>query len=96
MCSSVQRGVIVFHRVTANGSKGCAENLGCMKDTEDTISLLVAWEKKGDPTEMATGVYTASWTAPPKAGVRSNQYFHCKFLSLTISFIGINKTDSNL
>ena len=47
-------------RVTANCSKGCAENLGCMKGTEDTISLLVAWEKNGDPTKKATGVYTAS------------------------------------
>lgn len=65
-------------RVTANGSKGTAESLGCVKGTEDTISLLVHWEKKDDPSKAATGVYTASWTAPQKAGVHSNQYFHCK------------------
>ena len=65
-------------RVTANGSRGTAESLGCVKGTEDTISLLVNWEKKDDPSKQATGVYTASWTAPQKAGVHSNQYFHCK------------------
>ena len=64
-------------RVTAHGSKGTAESLGCEEGTEDTISLLVGWEKKGNPGKVATGVYTASWTAPQKAGVHSNQYFHC-------------------
>jgi D-galacturonate reductase len=44
--------------------------------TEDTISLLVHWVKKGNPGNRATAVYTASWTAPQKAGVHSNQYFH--------------------
>ena len=65
-------------RVTANGSKGTAEGLGCVEGTEDTISLLVSWEKKGEPEKVATAVYTASWTAPQRAGVHSNQYFHCK------------------
>ena len=64
-------------RVTASGSRGTAEGLGCVKGTEDTISLLVVWAKKGEPEKVATGVYTASWTAPLKAGVHSNQYFHC-------------------
>ena len=64
-------------RVTASGSRGTAEGLGCVDGTEDTISLLVVWEKKGFPQKVATGVYTASWTAPLKAGVHSNQYFHC-------------------
>ncbi|MCJ1387274.1 hypothetical protein MMC18_000114 [Xylographa bjoerkii] len=63
-------------KVTANGSRGTAEALGCVKGTEDTISLLVSWQKKGEPEKVATGVYTASWTAPQKAGVHSNQYFH--------------------
>ena len=66
-------------RVTANGSKGTAEGLGCVKGTEDTISLLVSWEKQGEPEEVAPGVYTASWTAPQRAVVHSNQYFHCTF-----------------
>ena len=65
-------------KVTASASKGTAKDLGCAPETEDTISLLVIWEKCSDPTRTATGVYTASWTAPQRAGVHSNQYFHCK------------------
>ena len=68
-------------KVTASGSKGIATDLGCVDGTEDTITLLVDW-KNG--AKIATGVYTASWTAPQKAGVHSNQYFHCK--SGTLSF----------
>lgn len=65
-------------KVTASGSKGTAEDLGCVSGTEDTISLLVEWVKRDEPGRRATAVYTASWTAPQKAGVHSNQYFHCK------------------
>jgi D-galacturonate reductase len=63
-------------KVSASASKGVAASLGCDEATEDTISLLVQWEKPSDPTKRATGVYTASWTAPQRAGVHSNQYFH--------------------
>jgi D-galacturonate reductase len=63
-------------RVTASAAKGIATDLGCVPETEDTITLLVDWVKKDDPSKRATGVYTASWTAPQKAGVHSNQYFH--------------------
>ena len=80
--------------VSASASTGVAAGLGCHPDTEDTISLLVQWEKKkrdknkdedeGDAEQpdsspagkRATAVYTASWTAPQRAGVHSNQYFH--------------------
>ena len=65
-------------KVTASGSMGTAEDLGCVSGTEDTISLLVEWVKRDEPARRATGVYTASWTAPQKAGVHSNQYFHCE------------------
>ncbi|KAF3179897.1 hypothetical protein TWF788_006898 [Orbilia oligospora] len=64
------------YKVTASGSRGCATDLGCVPGTEDTITLMVDWVKKDDPTKVATGVYTSSWTAPQKAGVHSNQYFH--------------------
>ena len=64
-------------RVTASGSKGTAVDLGCVPETEDTISLLVQWQRRDDWSKIATAVYTASWTAPKKAGVHSNQYFHC-------------------
>ncbi|KAB5545710.1 D-galacturonic acid reductase [Coniochaeta sp. 2T2.1] len=63
-------------KVSASASKGVATSLGCDERTEDTISLLVHWEHKTDKSKQATGVYTASWTAPQKAGVHSNQYFH--------------------
>ncbi|KAK4467197.1 hypothetical protein QBC42DRAFT_2581 [Cladorrhinum samala] len=63
-------------KVSASASKGTALSLGCHESTEDTISLLVHWEKRDDPSKQATGVYTASWTAPQRAGVHSNQYFH--------------------
>ncbi|KAK6359753.1 hypothetical protein TWF696_000894 [Orbilia brochopaga] len=63
-------------KVTASGSRGCATDLGCVPGTEDTITLMVDWIKKDDPSKVATGVYTSSWTAPQKAGVHSNQYFH--------------------
>jgi len=66
-------------RVTASGSRGTAEDLGCAVGTEDTISLLVNWHKRQEPGRVAIGVYTASWTAPQRAGVHSNQYFHCSF-----------------
>ena len=46
--------------VSASGSKGTAEALGCSSGTEDTISLLVEWQKQEDPARTATGVYTAS------------------------------------
>lgn len=63
-------------KVSASASKGVATSLGCHENTEDTISLLVHWERPSEPGKHATGVYTASWTAPQKAGVHSNQYFH--------------------
>lgn len=68
-------------KVTASGSRGCAEELGCEQGTDDTITLLVEWVNglRGNENKVATGVYTASWTAPQNAGVHSNQYFHCQF-----------------
>ena len=74
--SMVQRAGYAPVRVGASASKGTAVSLGCDPATEDTISLLVHWVKKDEPEKRATGVYTASWTAPQKAGVHSNQYFH--------------------
>ncbi|PQE06739.1 hypothetical protein CJF30_00008648 [Rutstroemia sp. NJR-2017a BBW] len=77
ICESMvsQQGYLPV-KVSASASKGTAVDLGCDPCTEDTISLLVHWVKKDDSTKRATGVYTASWTAPQKAGVHSNQYFH--------------------
>jgi len=74
--SMVQQQGFTPVKVSASASKGAAVDLGCDPITEDTISLLVHWVKKSDPSRRATAVYTASWTAPQKAGVHSNQYFH--------------------
>jgi D-galacturonate reductase len=63
-------------KVSASASKGVAVGLGCDPVTEDTISLLVHWQHGSDASKRATAVYTASWTAPQRAGVHSNQYFH--------------------
>ncbi|KAH8598201.1 hypothetical protein B0O99DRAFT_567587 [Bisporella sp. PMI_857] len=63
-------------KVSASASKGVAVGLGCDPITEDTITVMVHWALKSDPSKQATGVYTASWTAPQRAGVHSNQYFH--------------------
>ncbi|KAH7008442.1 hypothetical protein EDB80DRAFT_436895 [Ilyonectria destructans] len=77
ICDSMvkSRGYVPL-RVTASSSKGVAVDLGCDPATEDTISLLVTWGKTDDASKRAVGVYTASWTAPQRAGVHSNQYFH--------------------
>lgn len=74
--SMVQTLGYVPVKVSASASKGTAVGLGCDEKTEDTISLLVHWVKKGEAQKRATAVYTASWTAPLRAGVHSNQYFH--------------------
>ncbi|GAP84177.1 putative d-galacturonic acid reductase [Rosellinia necatrix] len=77
ICDSMvsQQGFVPV-KVSASAAKGIATGLGCVDATEDTITVLVTWQKKEDPSKVATGVYTASWTAPQKAGVHSNQYFH--------------------
>ncbi|KAG9240883.1 hypothetical protein BJ878DRAFT_523599 [Calycina marina] len=63
-------------KVSASAGKGIAVELGCDPCTEDTITVMVTWQHRDDPSKLATGVYTASWTAPQRAGVHSNQYFH--------------------
>jgi D-galacturonate reductase len=50
--------------------------MGCDPRTEDTITLLVDWQNVSDPKQHGTAVYTASWAAPLKAGVHSEQRFH--------------------
>lgn len=63
-------------KVSASSSKGVATARGCHDATEDTITLLVTWARPGDASKRAVAVYTASWTAPERAGVHTNQYFH--------------------
>ncbi|KAK0759138.1 hypothetical protein V8C43DRAFT_271701 [Trichoderma afarasin] len=77
ICDSMvqQRGYLPT-KVSATSSKGVATSLGCVDETEDTISLLVTWERKDEPNKRAIAVYTSSWTAPQRAGIHTNQYFH--------------------
>jgi D-galacturonate reductase len=63
-------------KVTASATKGIATSMGCDPRTEDTITLLVDWVNIEDETKRGTAVYTASWAAPLKAGVHSEQRFH--------------------
>ncbi|KPI44042.1 uncharacterized protein AB675_6263 [Cyphellophora attinorum] len=62
--------------VRASASRGIAEAEGCVEGTEDTITLLVDWTHPDKAGKRATGIYTASWTAPQNAGVHSQQHFH--------------------
>ncbi len=65
-------------KVTASACTGIATSApyNCVAATEDTITLLVEWESLTAEKRKGTAVYTASWTAPTKAGVHSEQYFH--------------------
>jgi D-galacturonate reductase len=63
-------------RVTASASTGIAESVGCQPGTEDTVTLLVDWTNPSLPGKVATAIYTASWSAPQRAGVHSPQHFH--------------------
>lgn len=74
--SMVQARGYVPVKVSATSSLGVATDLGCADGTEDTISLLVTWSKTGEPAKRGVGVFTSSWTAPQRAGVHTNQYFH--------------------
>ncbi len=63
-------------KVTASATTGIATSMGCDPKTEDTITLLVDWQNVKDAKQRGTAVYTASWAAPLKAGVHSEQRFH--------------------
>jgi D-galacturonate reductase len=63
-------------KVTASATTGIATSMGCDPKTEDTITLLVDWQNLTDKNQRGTAVYTASWAAPLKAGVHSEQRFH--------------------
>ncbi|KEY73305.1 hypothetical protein S7711_01424 [Stachybotrys chartarum IBT 7711] len=70
-----QRGYLPV-KVDATASKGVATSLGCVEETEDTISLLTTWVKDGDASKKGIAVFTSSWTAPNRSGVHTSQNFH--------------------
>ncbi|KIY45411.1 NAD(P)-binding protein [Fistulina hepatica ATCC 64428] len=75
----ILQGKAVPTRVTACASKGIATSpeIGCDPKTEDTITLLVEWQSLLHPgTHRGTAVYTASWVAPLRSGVHSDQRWY--------------------
>ncbi|KZT21640.1 D-galacturonic acid reductase [Neolentinus lepideus HHB14362 ss-1] len=74
----MMQGKAVPTRVVASAATGIAtsEPYNCVPQTEDTITLLVDWESLSSSKHRGTAVYTASWTAPLKAGVHSAQHFY--------------------
>ncbi|KAI0639318.1 NAD-P-binding protein [Trametes polyzona] len=65
-------------RVVASAAAGIAtsEPFNCVPQTEDTITLLVDWQSLTSPNHRGTAVYTASWTAPLKAGIHTAQHWY--------------------
>ena len=65
-------------RVVASAATGIAtsEPFNCVPQTEDTITLLVDWQSTNSSKHKGTAVYTASWTAPLKSGVHTNQHWY--------------------
>ena len=74
----MMQGRAVPTRVTASAAAGIAtsEPFNCVPQTEDTITLLVDWQSLSSQKHRGTAVYTASWTAPLKAGVHTSQHFY--------------------
>ncbi|KAG6911834.1 hypothetical protein DXG01_000081 [Tephrocybe rancida] len=78
ICCWILQDIAVPTRVVASAATGIAtsEPYNCVPQTEDTITLLVDWQSIKSPKHKGTGVYTASWTAPLKAGVHSAQHWY--------------------
>jgi len=64
--------------VVASAATGIATSkpYNCVPQTEDTITLLVDWQSVQSSKHKGIAVYTASWTAPLKAGVHSAQHWY--------------------
>ncbi|KAF9535859.1 hypothetical protein CPB83DRAFT_842479 [Crepidotus variabilis] len=78
VCCWILQDTAVPTRVVASAATGIAtsEPYNCVPQTEDTITLLVDWQSTKSQTHKGTAVYTASWTAPLKAGVHSAQHWY--------------------
>ncbi|KAF8922382.1 D-galacturonic acid reductase [Mucidula mucida] len=78
ICCWILQDIAIPTRVVASAATGIAtsEPYNCVPETEDTITLMVDWQSIKSPTHKGTGVYTASWTAPLKAGVHSAQHWY--------------------
>ncbi|KAG6872875.1 hypothetical protein C0995_005733 [Termitomyces sp. Mi166 len=78
ICCWILQDIAVPTRVVASAATGIAtsEPYNCVPETEDTITLLVDWQSIRSPRHKGTAAYTASWTAPLKAGVHSAQHWY--------------------
>ncbi|KAF9458195.1 hypothetical protein BDZ94DRAFT_1271259 [Collybia nuda] len=78
ICAWILQDIAYPTRVVASAATGIAtsEPYNCVSQTEDTITLMVDWQSIKSPKHKGTGVYTASWTAPLKAGVHSAQHWY--------------------
>lgn len=78
ICCWILQDLAVPTRVVASAATGIATSdpYNCVSETEDTITLLVDWQSIKSPKHRGTGVYTASWTAPLKAGIHSGQHWY--------------------
>lgn len=78
ICCWILQDKAIPTRVVASAATGIAtgEPYNCVPQTEDTITLLVDWQSINSSTHKGTAVYTASWTAPLKAGIHSAQHWY--------------------
>ena len=78
ICCWILQDKAIPTRVVASAATGIAtgEPYNCVPQTEDTITLLVDWQSINSPRHKGVAVYTASWTAPLKAGVHSAQHWY--------------------
>ncbi|KAF5382965.1 hypothetical protein D9757_006381 [Collybiopsis confluens] len=78
ICCWILQDKAVPTRVVASAATGIAtsEPYNCVPQTEDTITLLVDWQSTSSSKHRGTAVYTASWTAPLRAGVHSAQHWY--------------------
>ncbi|KAG9314514.1 hypothetical protein JVU11DRAFT_5311 [Chiua virens] len=78
VCCWILQDRAVPTRVVASAATGIAtgEPFNCVPETEDTITLLVDWQSITSPRHKGTAVFTASWTAPLKAGIHSAQHWY--------------------
>lgn len=78
ICCWILQDTAIPTRVVASAATGIAtsEPYNCVPQTEDTITLMVDWQSIKSAKHRGTGVYTASWTAPLKAGVHSAQHWY--------------------
>ncbi len=78
ICCWILQDIAVPTRVVASAAAGIATSkpYNCVPQTEDTITLLVDWQSIKSSKHRSTAVYTASWTAPLKAGVHTLQHWY--------------------